>query len=66
MTEIFVSTAFIFGFGFMAFTTLFNVINEHARVEYDYDTNKVAFRILHRIGILGFTVSLILFLVFFV
>jgi len=64
--EIFISTAFVFGFGLMAFTTFFNVINEFTGEGSDYDTNKIAFWILYRIGVLSFTVSLILFLVFFV
>ena len=66
MMVIFVSTAFIFGFGLMTFSTLFNIINEANSYGYDYETNKIAFKVIQRIGILGFTVSLILYLVFFV
>ena len=66
MMVIFVSTAFIFGFGMMAFATLFNIINEQTSYTYDYETNKIAFKVIQRIGVLGFTVSLILYLAFFV
>lgn len=66
MMEIFISTAFVFGVGLMTFTMLFNVINELTEGGYDYDTNKFAFSLLHRIGIVSFTVSLILYLAIFV
>ena len=50
MMVIFISTAFIFGFGMMAFSTLFNIINEANSYGYDYETNKIAFKVIQRIG----------------